>query len=477
MVNKYAAPDVLAARRLALLDVIRAGIDRARRQEQRLVVSWVERVDLPSPVAFYEQGSRLGPGRIYWERPDQAFAVVGAGVAARLVLPTGQTLAALSSSCRELLESAFIAGEPTESPGAGPVLIGGGAFDPARIPGPRWEGFPSGQLILPRFVLTSSGGFAWLTANVVVGADSDDEAEVDRVVREASWIWPGDSFPFSKEPEFSTTMDEDRPAEAWQALVAEFARAARQGTVEKVVLARSIRLSSSRPFSPAAALRRLRAEYPACAVFAFEQGDRCFLGASPERLAGVVGSDVEVSCLAGTVKRGTTSAEDLRNGEELLASTKNQWEHAIVVRTLREKLEGVCTDVSVPSGPVLLKVRNVQHLYTPIRARLVKGQTLLDLAGQLHPTPAVGGFPREHALDLIREREGLDRGWYAGPMGWIDRWGNGEFAVAIRSALLHENRAILFAGCGIVADSDPASEYEESRLKLMPMLSALGVRG
>ena len=177
--------------------------------------------------------------------------------------------------------------------------------------------------------------------------------------------------------------------------------------------------------------------------------------------------------LAGSIRRGKTPAEDARLGQTLLDSAKDRAEHAVVVRALGEALGETCDRLQVSDTPSLLKLGHIQHLCTPITGHLANGHTLLDLVERLHPTPAVGGRPREAALRLIRACEGLDRGWYAGPVGWLDAQGEGEFAVALRSALLHGNTATLFAGCGIVADSDPEREYAESRLKLKPMLTAL----
>lgn len=177
--------------------------------------------------------------------------------------------------------------------------------------------------------------------------------------------------------------------------------------------------------------------------------------------------------LAGSIGRGATPEEDARLGAQLLASAKDLAEHEIVVRTIRENLADICTDLHAPAAPTLLKLRNVQHLFTPISSTIVAGRTIFDLIERLHPTPAVGGRPREQALDWIREHEQLDRGWYAGPVGWLDAGGDGEFAVALRSALTEGNQAVLFAGCGIVADSDPAREYQESQIKLRAMLGAL----
>jgi isochorismate synthase len=179
-------------------------------------------------------------------------------------------------------------------------------------------------------------------------------------------------------------------------------------------------------------------------------------------------------CLASTIRRGETAEQDRLLGEALLNNPKERAEHDVVVRALRSGLAELCEEVAPIGTPVLLKVRNVQHLLTTIVGRVTEGRDLLDLVERLHPTPAVGGAPRERALALIRSIEQLDRGWYAGPIGWLDARGEGEFSVALRSALLRGAEASLFAGCGIVADSDPAAEYEESRWKLRPVLAALG---
>ena len=224
-------------------------------------------------------------------------------------------------------------------------------------------------------------------------------------------------------------------------------------------------------------MRRLAGEYPTCTVFAVAQQDACFLGATPERLAQAHHGTVSTMALAGSIARGATPEEDRLLGERLRTSPKERAEHAIVVRALRVALAAspdVCSSVTAELEPCLAQLPNVQHLLTPIHAQLAPGKTLLDLVARLHPSPAVAGFPRAAALEVIRQREGFDRGWYGGPLGWLSAAGDGEFVVAIRSGLLRGREAWLYAGCGIVADSDPAAEYAESELKLRPMRSALG---
>jgi isochorismate synthase len=269
------------------------------------------------------------------------------------------------------------------------------------------------------------------------------------------------------------SVEDVLPAEAWQAVVLSLVEDMREDDLEKVVLARECRVRGRRPFHPSRVLDRLRADYPGCFVFAVARGQRCFLGASPERLVRLRDGAVSATCLAGSIARGATPEEDAQLGAALLASAKDRAEHAIVVRALCDALAGAGVALGPVGPPDLMKVRNVQHLCTPVIGRVGGGRTTLELVERLHPTPAVGGYPREAALRLIREREGMDRGWYAGPVGWMDAGGEGELTVAIRSALLRGPEASLFAGCGIVAGSDPEREYAESCLKLRPMLAAL----
>ncbi|HEY0970949.1 MAG TPA: isochorismate synthase, partial [Gemmatimonadales bacterium] len=193
----------------------------------------------------------------------------------------------------------------------------------------------------------------------------------------------------------------------------------------------------------------------------------------PERLVALERGVVRATALAGSVRRGATPEEDAGLAASLMASAKDRLEHELVVRALREGLAELTDDVRAPEGPETVTMANVQHLHTPLTARPREGVGLLDLVARLHPTPAVGGVPRDEALAWLREHEELDRGWYAAPVGWIGADGDGEFAVALRSALIDGATATLFAGCGVMGDSDPAGELAESELKLRPMMQAL----
>jgi isochorismate synthase len=249
----------------------------------------------------------------------------------------------------------------------------------------------------------------------------------------------------------------------------------RAGDLQKVVLAREVHITAGSPIDAVSWLVALRERYPNCTLFAVGEGDTVFLGASPERLVRVEGEVVVTAALAGTAPRGASRAADQALGAALCDSSKNGAEHAIVVSHLKNALESCCDDVEVASEPVLLRTRTVQHLCTEIRARRRSGApaSLLDLVGRLHPSPAVGGAPREAALRWLAENEQADRGWFAGPVGYLQSNGDGEFAVALRSALARGRTATAWAGAGIVARSQPAAEFTETELKLRTVLGPL----
>jgi isochorismate synthase len=261
--------------------------------------------------------------------------------------------------------------------------------------------------------------------------------------------------------------------DAWYAAVSRVLAAIERGEVEKVVLARRLIARAPGMIDVPAVLARLRERFADCTLFAFDHAGGVFLGATPERLVRVDGGQVSIDCLAGSIRRGDTSAEDTALGNALLADAKERHEHAVVRQVLLEQIDGICDEITAPEAPGLRRFQNIQHLFTPLRATAREGHDVLDFVERLHPTPATGGRPRERALELLRECEGFDRGWFAGPVGWLNAEGGGEFVVGIRSAYATASEVSVAAGCGIVAGSDPERELAESRLKMRAMLWAL----
>jgi len=262
------------------------------------------------------------------------------------------------------------------------------------------------------------------------------------------------------------------PGPRWERAVAEAVAAIRAGGLRKVVLARDVFATADGPIDARVLLRRLAGRYPDCFTFACAG----LVGATPELLVRRAGREVSALVLGGTAPRGDDPAQDLVLGRELLASAKNTEEHRYAVDSIRDGLTPLCEALDVDARPALLKFPNLQHLGTRVRGTLAGDgppKSALALAAAVHPPAAVCGTPTAAALELIRELEHMDRERYAGPVGWVDAEGNGEWGIAIRCGQLSGNTARLFAGCGIVAGSDPAAELAETLVKLQPMRGAL----
>jgi isochorismate synthase len=455
--------------------------ERAGRAVLATITMPVERFHAPHVFA----GSRLaGFGtRFFWERPSEQTALVGVGAAACIETHGAACFPASAAAWCALVDDAVVKVLPGAIPAIAkrPIAFGGFAFDPLSPRTALWEGFPDGLLTLPRLLLSYTAEEAALTLNRLMRATDDPGYVTEQLIGDLTRLWFAiEQESLSQQQETlsdpgSLSVQDVLPASEWMRLVADTVELIRRGVYEKVVLARALRVTAGTPFDSGAVLRRLRQGYPGASIFAIQRGQRLFVGATPERLVSVQDGHVRTMALAGSAPRGVSEEQDRLLGDGLLRSAKNKQEHALVVERMHESLASICETISVAEKPRLLRLKNIQHLETSITARLLPGKSILETLEALHPTPAVGGLPGPAALERIRDCERLDRGWYAGPVGWVDAGGNGEFAVALRSALLDGRQATLFAGCGIVADSDPQSEYAESCLKFQAMLRGLGM--
>ena len=456
--------EALRRRLHALVETVRY---EAVRRRHSLLVSVTLECPAVSPRSIFDH-ARLP--RLLWHQLGGGTAMVGVGSAASFTGFGDGRFTQVRAAYRRLVSETRIDTCPTY-PLSAPVALGGFAFDPSAPTNPAWAAYPDALLIVPRFLFLSAEHAAWCTINFQVPASCDPETLTEDIVRELAELTSADAGPLEdRQPALLAPISD--PPGPWERQVNDIVQAIRRGGVQKVVLARELHLRARADFDIGSALRRLAAAGH-CTIFALDTGSGCMIGATPERLVCLRGQTVQVDCLAGSTVRGDTESTDRRIGEALLHSAKDRREHGLVVRTLREALSAYCLSLQVPDAPRLLRLPHVQHLYTPLQGTLPVGTSILDMVARLHPTPGVGGVPRLDALELIREQERLGRGWYAGPIGWVDARGDGEFVVGIRSALVNGSHAWLYAGCGIVDGSDPGSEYEESCLKLRPMLAAL----
>lgn len=457
-----------------LLQALNVGHERAKSLARPVLVSLTQRIDRIEPIKLFDAARKCAEKCFLWAQGSPEFAIVSIDAAHTLEAQGTQRFKQVQAGWHAVLDQALI-DQPDKVAGVGPVLSGGFCFDPEQARTPLWHDFADASLILPRLQLTCSMNASYLTLNVVIQAQQDPTLEADRLQQLWQQVLDQAQTDAQGEPVAEPWHYRDvLPAEQWKQLVREVTATINTGSMQKVVLAREVQAERSRPCAVRQSLERLRDMSPRAYLFAISRGERCFFGATPERLVRLDANLVEVTALAGTSRRGAIAEEDQALGEQLLASVKDRHEHALVVAMLRNTLDAFCKDLDIPSEPTLLKLKNVQHLYTPIVGNLRADTNLLDLVAALHPTPAVGGMPRAAALEYLHSHEQLDRGWFAAPVGWIDAHGDGEFAVALRSALVDGNHASLFAGCGIVGDSDPESEFAETALKLRAMMFALG---
>ena len=462
------------------------GIDEVGDAGAGRLRAWTRPAAELDPITLFATAREEDLEAVLWLQPSAGFALVGIG-RAWSVEPAGpDRFAAAAKAWRDRLASAAIDVPPGSPRGVGPILLGGLGFT-GRPPAAEdpWGPFGAASLVLPALTFARAHGTTFVTlAEAAPGPGATDDNRPERQAHERGWdtllarasaASPAPGAVVARPADLLLAVLAERPDRpAWDRLVGLFAGAVGRGRLDKVVLARRVDLRSSIEFDVENALRRLAAGGPEGTIYAFVRGGRTFLGATPERLVRTAGRDFETVAIAGSAPRGATAVEDAAHAAALFASEKEREEHAVVVEMLRGSLAPLADTLQVGAVPGILPLRDVQHLVTPVRGRLRDQAGLLGLAERLHPTPAVGGEPRVPALEMIEEHEGIERGWYAGPIGWLGADGDGELMVALRCGLVAGRDASLFAGCGIVADSDPAREWEESRMKLRPVISALG---
>lgn len=412
-----------------------------------------------------------------------AYALATLGAAATVTAAGAGRFSAIAADCAGVLEAALLDDlfdDPHAPSGAGVIWVGGFAFLDDDPRADVWRESPAASFVLPTIALTRRQGAdpqARLTVTVLIQPDSLVADELARIEAQIDALCLDDDLGAASFSPHDGRADVSsiQPPEHYERAVAEAAAAAADGDYEKIVLAREVCLRRDAPIDPVNAVRGLAESFPECTSFALGQGQTTLVGASPELLIRREGRRASTLALAGSMRRGADPETDAHLGEQLLASSKNRHEHEIVVRRIERTLGRFSAWVAAGRAPELVRFKNIQHLATPIRAQLTEPRPVIELAGALHPTPAVGGEPWDRVRGRIRELEGFDRGWYTGGVGWMDLFEDGEFHVALRSALLDGPQARLFAGCGIVADSEPAAELAETETKLQALLPVLSL--
>ncbi len=436
----------------------------------------IEKID---PLACLELLDDDYGYRYFWEKPVDEFAMAAGNALKTLAACGVNRFREVDEQIKQVKERS-IAYSAVEHSHSGIHFLGGFSFFDESTD-PKWQSFGSASFVIPEWHIIRDGQLTLLTLNFNL-SDYHSVTDLDQEIKE-KFRYICNILKLNKEPEFSSpdtlhhapnNITGTQDFRRWKASVNKARKLIEEDKFEKIVIAREATTSLNNTPEPTHIINILREQYPNCYSFLIRTaGYKTFLGCTPERLISFKKNYLLTEALAGSIQRGTTASEDAFMGKELMQSSKNAHEHNYVIRAIEQKLAPFVKRIEKGTKPIIKKLTNVQHLFTPITAWLKEDINPLTILEKLHPTPAVGGYPWSQAKPYIRELEDFDRGWYAGPVGWLNSHNSGEFAVAIRSGLIEENSATFYAGCGIVADSDAETEWKETILKLRPMLSAL----
>jgi menaquinone-specific isochorismate synthase len=451
---------------------LRQCCDLARKAGRPQLVSISLAVDQLDPLAVLESIFEPTELHFYAERPAQGFAVAGAEAVLEFsAAGPGRFAAARGFIARVLADT--IAVGPLSEPFAGPHFFFATAFASDAAGN---EPFPPLRLFVPRWQVARMGDSSVAVANLLITAEAPVELIAAKVWKAHAKFRAFDyrSARRSDRPSAPRSVEEIGGAGSFQRGVTQALQEIARGEYHKVVLARAQRLTTTEEFHPLGVLNHLRQRFPGCYAYSIANGrGQSFIGASPERLVRVAGGRMHTEALAGSAPRGESASEDAALARGLLQSEKDLREHGLVRDSIARRLADLGLQLEHADQPRVLGLANVQHLHLPISATLPAGVHILDLVERLHPTPAVGGSPREPAVAALARLEPFARGLYAGPQGWVDHRGGGEFLVGIRSALIDGPSALVYAGAGIVAGSLPEKEFAETELKFKALIEAL----
>jgi menaquinone-specific isochorismate synthase len=409
----------------------------------------------------------------YLERPDAGEAVVATGSVAEVRTAGAARFAEAAGAARDLLASLVVDADAIDDRGPGgalPRLVGGFAFGDT-IASPLWHDFVPCRLVLPRAQWILEGG-RWTRFEVARADELEPARAFDGTSRALTALaaLPGSSTLCSDDAADEAAYED---GDKWLARARTALVAIEQGRLDKIVIARRETRTLSSDVDVLRVLAELRASRPSCYTFCIASGGSIFLGSSPEKLLGVQGRRVDADALAGTIARGKTPEEDRAQAGALAASEKELREHGVVVADVRETLAPFVSDLEAADRPTARAFPEGYHLHTSVRGIRSGTTSVLELAGAVHPTPAVCGAPRSRAQELLHRVE-ADRGWYSGGVGWTNAEGEGLFAVALRAGLFADGRLTTWAGAGIVAGSNVERELDETALKMRALLGAIG---
>ena len=447
-------------------------LEKAIEKERGNLFSYSFRFEVGDLLPILTHPSDKNTSRIYWEQPYRGFSFAGLGSIAEFNSNNFTDTSKINRQINNTIETGV---SVTDNSLIGPRIFGGFAFNKYLGDDTTWKNFPLKHFLLPECLGTSTDDGTWLTISRMIQPSDKLDKIVDEFKKTITYYET--RLPVTLPPITRVSVDKFRDVpekSTYDKTIFSLLGDIKPGKLEKVVISRSHHVKVGRDFSVISAMQVLRNAYPKCMSFFYSfPNEGIFFGSTPERLIKFSEGSFETEALAGTIPRGKNMEEDRLLAETLLESHKEREEHRYVLEQIQRKLAGLSDDLESGESPQIFKLKNVQHLKTPIFGTLNSDMHILELVNRLHPTPAVAGTPTADAIAIIDELETHDRGWYCGPIGWTDIDGNGEFFVGLRSALVSDNEAHVFAGGGIVSESIAEREWEETELKIQPILTAL----
>ena len=457
-----------------LASLLDEALESAVRRKGRTLTSVTVPVDCADPVAVVFASRRASQKWFCWDQPDRGVVIAALGEVTSVLSRGPNRFREVAAECAHISGEAVVRSIGPDNALTGPTWVGGFAFSDGGAESPDWSSFEPAAMTLPEISFSRDRSATTMTVNLMVEQGDDTRVVSTELAARVAALRSADLPMIDPHPSHRPSIESTRTPSQFEDSVSAAVERIRTGEIEKVVLAREVVVRAGSAHDPAAIFAAIREGFPACFNFCVGTPEAAFIGASPELLVRCAGRSVSTVALAGSTRRSSDPAVDDHLAQKLLSSSKDRGEQGLVVAGIVKAMSRLSVWVEAAEDPEIVKVANIQHLATPVVAQLAQPRTAIELAGILHPTAAVGGEPWKKASRVMDDVEGLDRGWYAGPVGWMDGSGDGEFCVALRSALLRDREAHLFAGVGVVADSDPASELAETEMKLDALLPLIG---
>ncbi len=441
----------------------------ALRQKTSIFSSITFETNFCDPLAIMEQVQRKLRGMCYLEKPTDEFSVACGDPISHASFSGDKRFQEAKNWSSEFWNKVYLAGD-NQVEGTGPTLFLNATFenqssDPA---------LPALQIYLPRWQVLRKGGSHFIILNHLISPFTDPKelnSEVSRflqIFNRLQYLRPLHGFPKN------LVLDSPEEETNYENAVAKALRAIKSGKISKIVLARKLTYQTKQELPYFSIAHGLRNKFPDCYTFCMSTPDNgMFIGSTPEILSRISGTSLETEAVAGTAPRGPSAGKDAHLGKTLLGREKEVREHRLVIDSMLRRLKSTGISQCREGKSRLLRLANLQHVRTPILAKLPDGIHPFDALSALHPTPAMGGSPREQALPMVRELEGFSRGWYSGIAGWFDSRGRGEFIVPIRCGKFTPSSMTLYAGAGIVEGSIPSNERMETDWKLEAMLEVI----